>query len=897
MTDEAKKRRGRGKADPGPSADAELGWLAELRNAGSEQSDEFAGDPRTTPSLGGSSSAAPADVLDGVNPRRPVPPQSRGGDPSQHARSRSSRSRPSDEPAAPPARFAPPEAGPNTEAMPTWRPPRDVLREADTQTRPAPPPPPAPPKPPAKPEATEVWRLPRDAARESTSGSRPAAAADPRRESPSGSRPAAPVDPWSESPSGSRPAAARPAENSEPWRGGPAGSRAETGRGGRDTEHHGPPRGRRSAREMAASWEATAAATLGPSGSPALPPGSTPPGPPRSAGSAPQAPSRSAGSAPQGPSRSPGSVAQGPSRPNGPAAPIAPAAAPPPGSARPDTASSRSSTPSGFARADAASPGEPGSSAPSGFGRAAAGPAGGSAAQSGFARADGSPAARSSAPAAPPGAPPPAETPMSRGRRRAREAEQESPTGSRRAAHALPEPRQGDSTPPPSAPTGRPSERPDERPADGGRGGRRHAAEPDTYAAFQAPPQPPQAPGPPPPQAPGQRTPDRGNDPRTGDVRGNDPRTGDLRKGGEPRTGDVRGGEPRTGDLRKGGEPRTGDVRGGEPRTGDVRGGGEPRTGDVRGGGPRHGGPDGRGAGGRGGPGGRRGGPGGPGGAGGASGRQGPFGNGRAPGGQFLGDGPPAKPFVDLARFDPNPVTYRGQATSPVVVDWEGATQVAPFGLLQRAQVKRVRQLRYATIIFLVLAVIGAPVAFFVIRELSRDPVFAELDELNLPEWAARNPTDGAVGSRWCINECRSRQRTWESARGPDETNRAFVGKLRDAGWVEWDIPDCQAEGVDGIETCWQRDEYVLDLWVRAAVCDVKGARPTISPAPPAATGGARTPTGKASAKAPSAAVSQPPAGGDGNGAPTTICPLAVTTIKVFNRISYDPGGGGQPGP
>ena len=88
---------------------------------------------------------------------------------------------------------------------------------------------------------------------------------------------------------------------------------------------------------------------------------------------------------------------------------------------------------------------------------------------------------------------------------------------------------------------------------------------------------------------------------------------------------------------------------------------------------------------------------------------------------------------------------------------------------------------------------------------------------MNLPEWAARNPTDGAVGSRWCINECRSRQRTWESARGPDETNRAFVGKLRDAGWVEWTIPDCQAEGVDGIETCWQRDEYVLDLWVLAA--------------------------------------------------------------------------------
>jgi hypothetical protein len=211
-----------------------------------------------------------------------------------------------------------------------------------------------------------------------------------------------------------------------------------------------------------------------------------------------------------------------------------------------------------------------------------------------------------------------------------------------------------------------------------------------------------------------------------------------------------------------------------------------------------------------------------------------------------------------------------------------------------------VRQLRFATIIFVVLAVVSAPAAFFVIRELSRDPVFVELDNLNLPEWAARNPTDGALGSRWCIRECRSRQRTWESARGPEETNRAFVGKLRDAGWVEWDIPDCQAEGVDGIETCWQRDEYVLDLWVRAAVCDVKGARPTISAAPST---GAKPPSGKPTTKAPSAPASADPGGGgDGGGeapgpASTTICPLAVTTIKVFNRISYDPGGGGQGGP
>ncbi|MEV6927866.1 hypothetical protein AB0M46_25655 [Dactylosporangium sp. NPDC051485] len=256
---------------------------------------------------------------------------------------------------------------------------------------------------------------------------------------------------------------------------------------------------------------------------------------------------------------------------------------------------------------------------------------------------------------------------------------------------------------------------------------------------------------------------------------------------------------------------------------------------------------------------------------------------------------------MDLARFDPNPETYRGTASSPMAFDWESTTQIAPFGLLQRAQAKRVRQLRFATVIFVVLAVVLAPAMFFVIRELSRDPVFVELDDLHLPEWAARNPSDGALGSRWCIRECRSRQRTWESARGPEETNRAFVGKLRDAGWVEWNIPDCQTEGVDGIETCWQRDEYVLDLWVRAAVCDVKGTRPTVSPAP--VPSGAKSPTVKpptkaaSSAAAPSPSVAPPGDGDGGTGAPAAICPLAVTTIKVFNRISYDPGGGGPDGP
>ena len=158
--DEAKKRRGRGKAEQGPSDD-DLGWLAELRSAGRGGEDDlgpFGGTP------------APGDVLDQVNPRRTVPPQSRN------------------EVTAPPA-----------EPTQAWRAPRDGARESTSGSRPATP-------PPAAPEPPQAWRG-RDGARESTSGSRPAAPEqaqgwrgprDGARESTSGSRPATPPPPGAE---------------------------------------------------------------------------------------------------------------------------------------------------------------------------------------------------------------------------------------------------------------------------------------------------------------------------------------------------------------------------------------------------------------------------------------------------------------------------------------------------------------------------------------------------------------------------------------------------------------------------------------------------------------------------------------------------------------------------
>jgi hypothetical protein len=209
-------------------------------------------------------------------------------------------------------------------------------------------------------------------------------------------------------------------------------------------------------------------------------------------------------------------------------------------------------------------------------------------------------------------------------------------------------------------------------------------------------------------------------------------------------------------------------------------------------------------------------------------------------------------------------------------IDEDVTTFMTPLSAAVKRQLKHVSRLRTATFVLLVLAIVGAPAAYFVIREFSRDPVFVELDNLDVPQWAAGKHTDSAIGSRWCIKECRTRQRTWDSARGPEETNRAYVAALKRSGWTPWNNADCQAAGVAGTETCWQRDEYVLDLWVRGATCDTRSVRPTISPTPPG--------------KVPSAAATRAaPSTGPVAVGPNGVCPGAIATIKVYNRISYQP--------
>jgi integrin beta 3 len=182
----------------------------------------------------------------------------------------------------------------------------------------------------------------------------------------------------------------------------------------------------------------------------------------------------------------------------------------------------------------------------------------------------------------------------------------------------------------------------------------------------------------------------------------------------------------------------------------------------------------------------------------------------------------------------------------------------------RRAELKRefneVRRVRTATVILLVMAILGAPLTFYAIREAAADPVFNHLGALEVPDWAARDPQDEASGSRWCIGECRLRQRILRSEKSPEETNAVYATALRKAGWTPWKIAGCPPEGQEGFESCWQRDEYVLDLWVYQPECEVQ-LKPT-DPGQPA------------------------------NTVAEAVCPPTVVTLKIINKVSFESGNG-----
>lgn len=185
--------------------------------------------------------------------------------------------------------------------------------------------------------------------------------------------------------------------------------------------------------------------------------------------------------------------------------------------------------------------------------------------------------------------------------------------------------------------------------------------------------------------------------------------------------------------------------------------------------------------------------------------------------------------------------------------------------MIRRAEIRRqlriAQQLKVATLVVVAILLLAAYPIYLMTRSATLDPVFGDLDALHLPEWADLQHSDAARGNLWCVRQCRSWDRTWASERTTEETYDAYDAALRDTGWRPREAGICP-QVQEGKASCWQRDDYVMDMWVRVPICDVPPARPSASP---------------------SVAVEASPG-------PSLACPGSLVTMRVFNAVDYDSG-------
>lgn len=138
-----------------------------------------------------------------------------------------------------------------------------------------------------------------------------------------------------------------------------------------------------------------------------------------------------------------------------------------------------------------------------------------------------------------------------------------------------------------------------------------------------------------------------------------------------------------------------------------------------------------------------------------------------------------------------------------------------------RSYLRRQPQQRLRTVALALASIVllGVVPAVFGLQTLNRDPVFDTLDQLAVPTWAATETVDDVSGSRWCLLDCRLRERTVVSERSPEETVQVYEASLRGGGWQPWQVDRCPEQSAKGSYTCWRRDELTLDLWVREPAC------------------------------------------------------------------------------
>ena len=179
-----------------------------------------------------------------------------------------------------------------------------------------------------------------------------------------------------------------------------------------------------------------------------------------------------------------------------------------------------------------------------------------------------------------------------------------------------------------------------------------------------------------------------------------------------------------------------------------------------------------------------------------------------------------------------------------------------------RAKMRTQRRLRVVTLVSLAAVVLVVLPVLFGLRSASNDPVFGSLDSLGVPSWASQDAHDNGSGSRWCFIDCRFRERIAQSSKSFKETSATYSAALTKAGWEPWKVSECPDTPIaadQGTYSCWKRDEFTLDLWVRLPECAVDQVA-------------AQDPT----AQLPSAAATREPKN----------CAGSTVSIKVQNAIS-----------
>jgi hypothetical protein len=172
------------------------------------------------------------------------------------------------------------------------------------------------------------------------------------------------------------------------------------------------------------------------------------------------------------------------------------------------------------------------------------------------------------------------------------------------------------------------------------------------------------------------------------------------------------------------------------------------------------------------------------------------------------------------------PVGAKGSVVVPRPVVEPDEAEASPGGFRGarselRKQMRAKRRLRVLTLVSISVVVLGLLPLIFGIRSTTRDPVFNSLDALSVPGWADNQVQDQSSGSRWCFLECRFRERTAQSERPFDETAQAYSAALASAGWKARGGQCTDQPATSGKYTCWTRDEFTLDLWVRLPECAV----------------------------------------------------------------------------